>query len=48
MENRTWPTGLGAIIAVIVLMLSVVLFFVGQLEMLDAVLFGLLALARLL
>ena len=44
----TVPTGVGAIIAVIVLILSVVLFFVGQLPMLEAVLFGLLAAARLL
>lgn len=43
----TIPTGVGAILAIIVLVLAVVLFVVGQLPALMAVMFGLLAVARL-
>ncbi len=41
------PSGLGAILAVIVLILVIVLAIIGHLPFLMALLFGLLALARL-
>jgi hypothetical protein len=49
-ETRfTFPTvsGLGAVIAIVVLLLVIVLFVIGKMDMLNALLIGLLALARL-
>jgi hypothetical protein len=43
-----FPTGLGAILAVIVLIAALVLGIMGQLSLWVAVLIGLLAVARLL
>lgn len=42
-----WPSGLGAVIALIVLVLAIVFVWLGQLPLLVGVLIGLLALARL-
>jgi hypothetical protein len=43
----TFPAGVGAVLAVIVLILAVVLFVIGQLPAIMALMFGLLAAARL-
>jgi hypothetical protein len=42
-----WPTGLGAVLALIVLVVVIVLALIGQMPPLMAVLLGLLAVARL-
>jgi hypothetical protein len=46
--NVQFPTGVGAILAVIVLIAALVLGIMGQLSLWVAVLIGLLAVARLL
>jgi hypothetical protein len=45
--NWTFPSGLGAIIAVIVLILVIVLAVIGKMPVLLATLLGMLALSRL-
>lgn len=45
--NWTFPSGLGAIIAVVVLILAVVLCLIGKMPALEATMLGLLAVARL-
>lgn len=48
MPEISWPSwGLGAILAIIVLILVIVLAVIGKMPGLEALLFGLLALARL-
>lgn len=42
-----WPSGLGAILAIIVLILAVVLAIIGRMDVIPAVMFALLAIARL-
>jgi hypothetical protein len=44
----TWPSGVGAVIALVVLVLVVVFAAIGQMEIRLAALLGALALARLL
>lgn len=43
----SWPTGIGAVIAIVVLILCVVLPLIGKLPILLAILIGMLAVARL-
>lgn len=45
--NIAWPTGLGAVLALIVLVLAVVFAAIGQMDLKVAVLLALLACARL-
>ncbi len=46
MTNFTMPTGIGALFALVVLVMAIVLFLIGKLDALPAIMFGLLALAR--
>jgi hypothetical protein len=46
--NISYPTGIGAIIAIVVLILVIVLLVIGHLPVMLACLIGALALARLL
>lgn len=45
--NFAWPSGLGAVLALIVLVLVIVLCVIGKMAVLPALLLGMLALARL-
>ena len=45
--NIAMPTGLGAVLAILVLVAAFVLFLTGRMDLIPAALFGMLAVARL-
>lgn len=47
MTQITWPSGIGAIIAVVVLILAIVFVVIGQMDLKVGGLIALLAIARL-